>query len=303
VTNRYIATLALAAVLTLAAGMLVRRQLHPVDSPPPLVVAPTETAALQQLSQEGQARRLSAFFSDRAADVAALVEYVPASGASGLRWRSGDSLITTFPQRPVAVVRVSPRDSARTPLLAPSDSMRGEWALIVARRRDGGVVSAVGVVGGRLTTMCGRQVVSEYVIGVPFHDGLAGAALFDLSGRVVGIVARCGWRLIALPAGEMMRVLAAGDSLGAELQARLGVVTRPLDADTRRYFQTDSGLLVVEVADASPGSRAGLQPGDVLVRLDDPFPWQRRAVDGTGCRRFAHGRHQPRGRGSFDPIG
>ena len=266
--RRYVASLAIGAVVTLAAGLLVRRKLDSMAAPVVVVAPPTETAALQELSQESQARRMSALFRDRAADVAPLVEYVPGSDASGFRWRTGDTLITSLPSRPVVALRVPRGDTTRVPVIATSDSMRGEWTLIVARGPDGGTVSTVGVVGGRFTSTCGDRVVREYVIGMPSHDGFAGAAMFDLAGRVVGMVARCGARLAALPVSEVLRLLASVDSSGTELQRRFGFTARPLDDVARRYFAADSGQLIVAVADATPAARAGWQPGDIIVAVD-----------------------------------
>ena len=266
--RRYIASLAVAAILTLAAGLVIRRTLRRAELSPPAVVAPTEASALQLLSQEGQARRLSSFLGDRATNVAALVEYVPASRASGLRWRNGDTLITTFPDRPVVAIHAPRGDTTRIPSIAPSDSMRGEWALLVGRRPDGGVVSLAGVVGGRLTTICADHEVTEYVLGVSLPEGFAGAGLFDLAGRAIGIVARCGSRLVALPASEVGRLVAAADSLGGRLRMRFGFASRPLDDAARSYFRTDSGMLVTEVAGGTPAALAGWMPGDVITRID-----------------------------------
>jgi S1-C subfamily serine protease len=268
VNRRYIASLAIGAVLTLVVGLFVRRELVVPATTPPLVVPPTQTAAFQEMSQEAQMRRMSAFFSDRAADFAALVQYVPASDASGLRWGAGDTLITTLPNRPVVALRAGRADTTRAPLLVPSDSMRGQWAVIVARRRDGGVVSAVSLVGGRVSTTCGGQLVSEYVITAPSHDGFAGAALFDLAGRAIGMVIRCGRRLAALPAAEILRLLSAADALGSRVHERFGFTVQPLDDAARRYFRADSGQLVVAVVDGAPAARAGWQPGDVIVEID-----------------------------------
>jgi S1-C subfamily serine protease len=266
--RRYIASLAVGAVVTLAAGLFVRHKLDSTAAPPAAAVPPTETAALQELSQESQARRMSALFRDRAADVAPLVEYISASQASGLRWGGGDTMVTTLPSSPVVALRAIRADTSRAPVVATTDSVRGEWTLIVARRPDGGIVSTVGVIGGRLPSKCGDQTVSEYVVGVPSHDGFAGAAMFDLAGRVVGLIARCGTRLAALPATEVSRLLAGARSLGSELERRFGFSARPLDDAARRYFRTDSGLLVVAVADDTPAARAGWEPGDVIVDVD-----------------------------------
>jgi serine protease Do len=153
--------------------------------------------------------------------------------------------------------------------MAPSDSLQGEWALVVARRPDGGFVSTAGVVGGRLLGTCAERDVSEYVIGTPLLDGFAGAGIFDLAGRVVGIVARCGHRLAALPTSEVTRLLVAPDSLGTASSSRFGFAVEPLSAAARRYFRIDSGLLVTAVTDGSPADRAGWVPGDVIAGVDD----------------------------------
>ena len=254
------------ALITLTGGWLVKRELQrSVVSR--TVVPPTQSAALQQLSQEGQVRRLSSFLDERARAVAALVEYVPSSEASGLRWRNGDTLITTSRARPIVALSAS-GDATRSALVVASDSMRGDWALVVARRADGGFVSTAGVVGGRVPTRCDGYDIREYVLGVPLPDAFAGAGVFDLEGRVIGIVAQCGSRLAALPVGEMRKLLSDPQSLGMRLRTRFGVVVAPLDSVARSYFGADSGLLVMSVDDGGPADRAGWMPGDVIIRVD-----------------------------------
>ena len=43
----------------------------------------------------------------------------------------------------------------------------------------------------------------------------------------------------------------------------------PLRGDLRDYFGVDDGLLVLRVARGTPGGRAGLRGGDVIVRVDE----------------------------------
>ena len=265
--RRYIASLAVAAFLTLVAGLVVRQRLRSV-APSPQVAPPSEAAALQQLSEETQIRRLASFLDERARDVSVLVEYVPATKASGVRWRGGDTLITTFPGGLVVMLRAPRGDTTRTPLIAPPDSLRGEWVLAVARRSDGGFVATAGVVGGRSTTTCADRELHEYVLGVSLPDAFAGAGLFDLSGRVVGFVARCDRQLIALPVAEVTRLIADLGSLGARPWHRFGLDAEPLDSAARSYFGADSGMLVIAVGDDTPADRAGLLPGDILAQID-----------------------------------
>jgi serine protease Do len=264
--RRYIASLAVAAVAILAVGLFVKHELRVQPTP---VASLSEAAAMQQLSHEGQVRRLSSYLEERIAAVGRFVEYVPTSRASGLRWRAGDTLVTTFADRPIATLLRSGADTMRVPPLATSDSLRGQWAIIAARTSDGSLISAAGIVGGRATSTCGAiRDVAEYLVGVPIPDAFAGAGVFDLDGRLRGIVARCASRLAVLPASTVMRLLPDRDSLGADTRRWFGAVLQPVDSTTRDHVSADSGLLVTEVLRASPADRAGWQPGDVISQIN-----------------------------------
>jgi len=103
-------------------------------------------------------------------------------------------------------------------------------------------------------------------VSVP--DAFAGAGVFDLTGRVVGFVARCNGRLVALPVGEVGVLMVGRDSLGALLWARLGVEARLVHATERSYFGGDSGLLLTAVRDDSPADQARMTPGDIVVEIN-----------------------------------
>jgi hypothetical protein len=130
---------------------------------------------------------------------------VAVANASGLWWRVGDTLITTFPDQSVVTLRIVRGDTMRTPSFATSDSLQGEWALVVAHRDDDGFVSTPAIVGGTITTRCADR---------------------DVSGRVIGFMARCGDRLVALPVGEVPGLMGTRDSLGVMLWECLGIEAR-----------------------------------------------------------------------------
>lgn len=56
-----------------------------------------------------------------------------------------------------------------------------------------------------------------------------------------------------------------------ELGARSigGAELTELDPAMQDYFKTDHGVLTLRVASETPAARAGLQPGDVIVKIDD----------------------------------
>jgi S1-C subfamily serine protease len=265
-SRKYLASLGLAAFLVLAIGIFVRDRL--LRTEPPASAPPSEASALQQLSQEGQLRRLADFLSEHVTAIAPAVAFVAETRATGVRWGRGDTLVTTSTDRPAVLVRAPASDTMRsTPLPAPEPA-RGEWVLIVGRTPSGAVVSSAGMLGGSIAARCGDLDLTEYIIDGALHDGFAGAGLFDLSGRMLGLIVRCGARLMATPIGDVTRVL--GDTIAASEQvwAVYGVAVTPLDDRARDHFDADSGLLVTAVRRGTAGDDADLRPGDVLVAID-----------------------------------
>jgi hypothetical protein len=212
-------------------------------------------------------RRLAEYLDERVAGAAEAIQHVPSTGASGVRW-AGDTVLTTGAVRAVLAVRAPAADSLRPPLPVAPDSVPRGWVLVVARRADGRVASVTGLAGGRGPRRCAAREVDELVVGAPLDDGLAGAGVFDLDGRLLGMVVRCGERVAALPVAEVRRLLADAtpdaDALGA-----FGLTVDSLGGPARAYFGADSGALVTSVRLGGPADAAGLRPGDVLVAGGD----------------------------------
>ena len=265
-SRKYLASLALAAVIVLTIGMLLRERLLRAQTARP--APPSEASTLQQLSQAGQLRRLSEFLSERVAAVAPLVAYVPEAGAAGVRWGQGDSVVTTLPALPIVAVPAPAGDTAHRSSIAVPDSTKHEWVLVVGRTSRGAVVSAAGILGGRTTARCGDIQLTEYVVSTALHDGFAGAGLFDLTGRTLGLIVRCGERRVATPMREVARVLADTGSVGARVWGLVGLSAQPLDDDARAYFGTDSGVLVTAVRRGTNADAADLRPGDLVLAID-----------------------------------
>ncbi len=100
------------------------------------------------------------------------------------------------------------------------------------------------------------------------HDALilpgnSGGPLVDLAGRVVGINELGGAGIgFAIPADVARRVLEQAIAHGEIRRGWLGFTVLPVAKLGRR-----TGALVASVLDGSPAARAGLVPGDVLLRL------------------------------------
>ncbi len=116
--------------------------------------------------------------------------------------------------------------------------------------------------------------------------GDSGGPLFDLNGRVIGVHSRIGKNLtvnVHVPVSQYTESwdrLLAGEMWGMLDEDESG--TEPSDAQATPDVQEQAWLGVVEdrqstapsprissVVSNSPASRAGLQPGDVILRFDD----------------------------------
>ena len=263
-SRRYVTLLAVVAVLVLSIGLVARHLLQPDDVPVP--APPSQATQLQQLSQEGQLRRSAAFIAERVAASAEHVEFVPASGASGVRWRR-DSVLTTDRVHVVRALEHA-RDTLRGRLAIAPDSVRRDWLLVVARDGSGHVLSTALLAGGRATARCGGRLIERYVLGAQLDEQLAGAGIFSVDGTLLGMASWCDGRLVAVPVRQLVALLATRDSQPTH-ESPSGFTVAVRDSLARRYVGSDTALLVTAVRRGSAADAMGLRVGDLLVSVND----------------------------------
>lgn len=150
------------------------------------------------------------------------------------------------------------------PMAEPDTLEPGDW--VVALGHPGGYDEDRTVV-----VRLGRIVRVRKVVGImsdcSLIGGDSGGPLFNTEGEVVGIHSRIGQSErtnIHVPISEYHSGwdrLAAGRQWGRRQMPLLGVL---LDPDNE-----ERGVLVQRVFRRSAASRAGMKPGDVIVRVDD----------------------------------
>lgn len=108
------------------------------------------------------------------------------------------------------------------------------------------------------------------------NPGNSGGPLVDIEGRVIGIDVAINSPTggsvgigFAIPSNTAREVMEQLITRGQVIRGFLGVVPRALTAAERDQFGVQSGgALVQTVSDSTPAERAGLQPGDVILRYD-----------------------------------
>jgi S1-C subfamily serine protease len=143
----------------------------------------------------------------------------------------------------------------------------GNLAMAIARSWSNSVTASVGIVsviGGPLRTGRGRSIDEVIRTTAPMHEGFAGGAFVDMSGKLIGIATAASIRGLGviIPAAIAWKTAAALLEHGRIPRGYLGVAGQPVRLTER------GGLLIADVKAESPASLAGLLIGDVIVAFD-----------------------------------
>jgi S1-C subfamily serine protease len=181
------------------------------------------------------------------------------------------------PATSLAAVRVPglggrPIESSRDPARV------GHLVVAVARSWSNAVTASAGIVsviGGPLAT--GRRRVIDQIIRTtaPMHDGFAGGALLDTSGRLLGVATAAEIRGlgVVIPAPIAGKAIDSVLTHGGVKRGYLGLAGQPVVLPESQRGKGGAGdveeaLLIVAVTPDSPAARAGILVGDVILAFD-----------------------------------
>ncbi|MBI1322657.1 PDZ domain-containing protein [bacterium] len=197
----------------------------------------------------------------------------------GIEVRLNDGAGTTLPARVIqsdpvmdlAILKVdSPRPLTEALIGTSSDLMVGEDVITVGNAFGYENTVSVGIISalGRNVTLSDDQVYRNLIqTDACINPGNSGGPLVNIKGELVGInvAVRAGAQGIgfALPIDDVLR--SAAEMLSTRRLAATwhGIATesRPDDEGVR--------LLVSQVQSTSPGEKAGIKPGDQIVRVGE----------------------------------
>ena len=182
----------------------------------------------------------------------------------------------------IAVVRVEGKDLP-VARLSNSAPLIGEWVLAIGNPYGyliddprptvtAGVVSAV---DRSFTPSAGIALRHVIQTDAAINPGNSGGALVNALGELVGIntfiFTGGGQGSIglgfAIPAQRAMRIVEEIVRYGRVRDFRTGLSTDPMAASAMGLRRGD-GVLISEVEKGSPGAKAGILPGDVVVAID-----------------------------------
>ncbi|HOB31596.1 MAG TPA: DegQ family serine endoprotease [Verrucomicrobiota bacterium] len=187
-------------------------------------------------------------------------------------------LIGTDPPTDIAVLRIDARNLPAATFADSSQLRVGDVVLAIGNPFGIGQTVTAGIVSGTDRTGFGITEYEDFIqTDASINPGNSGGALTDAQGRVVGIntaiLTRTGGSQgvgFAVPVNLARAVMEQIIRNGRVVRGYIGVFIQPVTPALAEAFDVpeNKGALVGGVSPDSPGEKAGLREGDVIVEFN-----------------------------------
>ncbi len=178
----------------------------------------------------------------------------------------------------VAVIKINADKLPVVTIDKADDVKPGEW--VVAIGSPYGFENSVtsGIVSATARTLPGSSYVPFIQTDVAVNPGNSGGPLFNMKGEVVGINAQIYSRSggyqglsFAIPINVALHVKDELQLHGRVIRGKLGVTIQDVNQALANSFglPNPGGALVSSVEPDGPAAKAGIRPGDVILRYND----------------------------------
>ncbi len=186
-------------------------------------------------------------------------------------------LVGSDPQTDVAVLRIE-ANGLPTVKLGKSDDVRvGEWVVAIGSPFGFENSVSAGIVSAKGRALPDGTYVPFIQTDVAVNPGNSGGPLFNLKGEVVGINSQIYSRTggyqglsFAIPSDLASKVQNQIVQYGKVNRGRIGVTIQEINQSLAESFglKKAAGALVSSVEKGSPAEKAGVEPGDVILKVD-----------------------------------
>ncbi len=188
-------------------------------------------------------------------------------------------LLGTDPEADVAVIQI-PADNLSALKIADSKQLKvGAFVVAIGNPFGLGQTVTSGIVSALGRSNLGIEGYEDFIqTDASINPGNSGGALVNLRGEFVGmntaILAPSGGNVgigFAIPSNMALRLMESLVQHGEVRRGLLGVTTQDLTPELVKAFglKSQHGAVVSRVDAGSPAEKAGLEPGDIILSIND----------------------------------
>ncbi len=177
----------------------------------------------------------------------------------------------------VALVKIDADNLPKVKIGSTKNLQVGEWVLAIGSPFGFDHSVTAGIVSAKGRSLPNENYVPFIQTDVAINPGNSGGPLFNMDGEVVGvnsqIYSRTGGYMglsFAIPIEMAMSVVEQLRTKGRVTRGWLGVLIQDVTRELADSFgmRHPKGALVAKVLPDSPASRAGIQPGDIILKYN-----------------------------------
>ena len=188
-------------------------------------------------------------------------------------------LIGTDPYTDIAVLKIDSKDTFTPVKFGDSDKSRvGDWVVAIGNPFGLGGTVTSGIISARNRDINMTRYDDFIQTDASINPGNSGGPLFNLDGDVVGINTAIitpnqqgsvgiGFAIPSnVASGVIDQLIKYGETKRGWLGVRIQEVTKEI-AEVEKLKEPE-GALIASVSEKSPADKAGLQPGDIILKFD-----------------------------------
>ncbi len=186
-------------------------------------------------------------------------------------------VVGSDPTTDVAVLKIDARELPVVRIGDPAATRVGDWVIAIGAPYGLDNTVTSGIVSAKSRALPGDTVVPFIQTDAAVNPGNSGGPLFNVSGEVIGINSQIFSRsggfqglAFAIPIDVALKVKDEIQQHGKVSHGKLGVTVQPVDQALAENFGLEGpqGALVGSVQKGGPAGKAGVQPGDVILKFD-----------------------------------
>ena len=186
-------------------------------------------------------------------------------------------VIGTDKRTDVALLKIDARDLPRVVIGDPDKLKVGEWVVAIGKPFGLENTMTAGIVSAKGRDLPQENLVPFIQTDVAINPGNSGGPLFNMKGEVVGInsliYSRTGGYMglaFAVPIDIAMNAVGQLREKGRVTRGRIGVQIQELTKESADAFglKQASGALVNGVEKDGPSAKAGVEAGDIILKVD-----------------------------------